>query len=65
MKGEVPSKEIVSVLKTSKNWQMLFATVDRLVRGRRRETLLILKGEKSQICLMNARRSVIFRTKRH
>jgi hypothetical protein len=48
----VSSREAVSLLKTSRDLQMLFAVVSHLVEGLRLETLQTLKVEKSLIIII-------------
>jgi hypothetical protein len=55
----VSSREMLCVLKTPRDLQMLFAAVTHLVEGLSLETLLTLKPEKSLICLVGTWRSII------
>jgi hypothetical protein len=48
--------EVVCLLKSSSDLQMLFAAVTHLVEGLSLETLLTLKVKKSLICLVGTRR---------
>jgi hypothetical protein len=47
--GTMNSAKIVCLLKTSRDWQMLFAAVTHLAEGLSLKTLLTLKAEKSVI----------------
>jgi hypothetical protein len=47
------SREMLYLLKTSRDPQMLFAAVTHLVEGLSLEILLTLKVEKSLICLVD------------
>jgi hypothetical protein len=47
---------MLCLLETSRDLQMLFAAVTRLVEGLSLETLLMLKVGKSLICLLGTRR---------
>jgi hypothetical protein len=49
------SMEMVCLLKTSRDLQMLFAAVTHLVEGLSLETVLALKVGKSLICLVGTR----------
>jgi hypothetical protein len=51
---------MLCLLKTSRDLQMLFAAVTRLVEELSLETLLMLKVKKSLICLVDIRRQTIF-----
>jgi hypothetical protein len=55
----VSSREMICLLKTSRDLQTLFAAVTRLVEGLSLKTLLALKVEKSLICLGGTRRPTV------
>jgi hypothetical protein len=55
-KENVTSTEILCLLKTSRDLQILFAAVKNLVEELILETLLTLKVEKPPICLVVTRR---------
>jgi hypothetical protein len=58
-KVNVSSREIVYLLKTYVNWQMLLAAVMHLTEGQIFETLLTLQMEKSPTCLVGTWRRAI------
>jgi hypothetical protein len=53
------SREIMCLLKTSRDLQMLFVAVTYIAEGLSFETLLTLKVEKSLICLVGTRRPTV------
>jgi hypothetical protein len=50
---------MLSLLKTSRDLQMLFAAVTHIVEGPSLDTLLVLKVEKPLICLVGTRRPTV------
>jgi hypothetical protein len=65
IKEKLPSKEMVCLLKTSRNRQLLFAVVTHLDDGRSLEALRTLEVEKSLIYLEYTRRPAVSIIEQH